>query len=170
MKIYILAFIAVWVIKAVSAFPSCTKTSERTYYRLSANRFVPLAATRDDEALTVIGRKYRVVGYEYKPNRYANLKVYEDCGDPYSEVVSYLRHGDIVEATGYRNFAGQTWIQHMVDEKNQGLYTGDFPREPYLGWSPQDLHGYRWLHCLDPPVVAPADEGSIDAREILTES
>ena len=82
---------------------------------------VGAAAAAEDEA-AVIGRKYRVVGYEYKPGRYANLKVYEDCGDPYSEVVSHLRHGDIVEATGYRNFAGQTWIQHTVDERKQGLY------------------------------------------------
>ena len=48
------------------------------------------------------------------------------------------------------------------------LDQGDFPREPYVGWSPQDLHGYRWLHCLDPPVCA--DESSLDAREIIAES
>jgi len=41
----------------------------------------------------------------------------------------------------YRNFAGQTWVQHLVDESKRGLYKGDEPKEPYLAWSPQDLAG-----------------------------
>merc|ERR1712146_611369 len=55
-----------------------------------------------------IGKRFRVTGVEYREGRFANLKVFEDAGDPYGEVLSFLRHGDIIECTDYVVFAGQS--------------------------------------------------------------
>lgn len=81
--------------------------------------------------------------------RFANLKVFDDAGDPYGEVLSFLRHGDVIECTDYVVFAGQSWIQHLVDESKQGLYKGEEPKPPYTAWSPEDIAGFRWLHPVD---------------------
>jgi len=116
-----------------------------------------------------IGRTFRVIGVNYKEGAYANLKVYGEAGDPYGEVLSFLRHGDEIACTGYRNFAGQTWVQHLVDESKRGLYKGDAPKEPYLAWSPQDLSGSRWLLPMDVAVATSLAKNTASASEMLKE-
>lgn len=61
----------------------------------------------------------------------------------------------------FKDFAGQTWVQHVVDESKQGLYLtsssdednddkNKLPQPPYVGWSSMDYGGARWLKCLGP--------------------
>ena len=83
----------------------------------------------------VVGHKYRAVGS--KPL----LKIHRAPGDPHgADVVAFLRRGEDIVATGFKNFAGQTWIRHRLDGKEQ------------QGWCAQDLQGARWLQCLDLPL------------------
>lgn len=120
----------------------------------------------------VIGQRFKVTGIKYRDNKYANLKVFGDCGDPYGEVLSFLRHDDEIIAVGFKEFYGQTWIQHLVDEKKQGLYKGDSPRDVYLGWSPQDISGSRWLKRIDERSPGPRegyDSSNLFARIIRGE-
>ena len=107
------------------------------------------------------GTRLRVNGVEMtrqsNDKRFANLKVYENPGDPYCEVLSFLRHGDVIVATGFEAYAGQSWVQHDVDESERGLHKGETPRSPYVGWSPCDLAGHVWL--------VPADDDEIDEED-----
>lgn len=122
----------------------------------------------DEEAN--VGRTFRVMGVNYREGAYANLKVFAEPGDPYGKVISLLRHGDEIVCTGYRNFAGQTWIEHMVDESERGLYLGDSPSEPYLAWSPQDISGSRWLQPMDVTVATSLDKNAASADEMLRQT
>jgi histidine triad (HIT) family protein len=137
--------------------------------RLISSKFsLTLQAVHSD----IIGQRFKVTGVRYRDDKYANLKVYGDCGDPYDEVLSYLRHGDEILAVGYKDFNGQTWIQHLVDENKQGLYKGDCPRDVYLGWSPQDISGSRWLQQIDNRSAGPRtgyDANNIFAKIIRGE-
>jgi len=89
-------------------------------------------------------------GHEY-PFR-QKLKVYDSPGDPFAPALSFLQHGEEIWCTGFANFAGQTWVQHLCDESKRGMSAGgvDSPKqEPFWGWVPMDLHGTRWLFCLE---------------------
>lgn len=115
----------------------------------------------------IIGSHLRVKGIEFREGKFANLKVYAEPGDPYGEVLSFLRHGDEIFAVGYKEFAGQSWVQHVVDEKARGLYKGDQPRDLHLGWSPRDISGSRWLEVVDEPTrTRPAPPG-YDASNVF---
>ena len=72
----------------------------------------------------------------------------------------------VVGSCRFKNFAGQTWVRHLVDESKRGLYKGESPRPPYIGWSPQDISGSRWLQCLDVSVASGVSRGA-SAEELL---
>ena len=140
--------------------------NNRALARVRVHKVLAVPGETDDEAM-MIGRTFRVVGVKYREGKHANLKVYGEAGDPYSEVLSLLRHGDEIVCTGFRNFAGQTWVQHTVDEAARGLYKGTEPKPPYVGWSPQDLSGSRWLVPLDVRKVSNLEVDSPDMSEML---
>lgn len=128
-------------------------------YGESGRRFSPAERPRKKD---MIGRKLRVTGVNYSEGKFANLRIYAEPGDPHGEVLSFLRHGDEIVCTGFKSIAGQTWVQHTVDETKQGLHKGEWPRPPYVGWSPQDIAGTRWLEfpeVLDGPQVGEEPKG-----------
>ena len=45
-------------------------------------------------------RAFSVQGVQYKSGTFANLKVFGEPGDPYSQILSHLRHGDEIVCTG----------------------------------------------------------------------
>jgi len=119
--------------------------------------------SEDEAPLTsTIGSKYRVVC-----GSHAMLNVYSEPGDPYGNVLHHLRHGDEVVATDFMNFAGQTWVQHLVFKGHSKSWQGTF-RDSFLGWSPQDLAGNRNLQCMG---VFELDHALLDAlhsqREVI---
>ena len=58
-----------------------------------------------------------------------------------------LRHGDQITCLDFRDYAGQTWVMHEVDENERGLTKDGAPprEEKYLAWSDMDFQGQRWL-------------------------
>jgi len=97
--------------------------------------------------------------------RYSSLKVFAEPGDPslagvarartkdenpdrYGPCLPYvLAHGDAVTVLDFRDFAGQSWVLHEVDETARGLTAGGRPpaAATYLAWSHMDFQGHRWL-------------------------
>ena len=88
------------------------------------------------------------MGVKLTPSGEGVCKVFAEPGDPYGDVLSLLRHGEVVVMTDFRDFAGQTWAEHEVDEAARGLRREVEPRAPYIGWSPIDLTGHRWLEVV----------------------
>lgn len=90
--------------------------------------------------------------------RYATLKCYDEAGDPHAKPLPYvLEHDEQIVCLDYRDFAGQTWVLHEVDEKARGLTKAGAPREDtYLAWSPMAFQGHMWL--VDPSRERPKDE------------
>jgi len=148
----------------VSGFLSLRST------RYSATAAISSLNSLGDDHNGVVGSVYRVMGVEYREGMFANLKVFKEPGDPYGEVVSHLRHSDEIVSTGFKNYAGQSWVQHTVDESKQGLYKGETPKPPYVGWSSQDIGGWRWLQCLDVVKVNGLSKQGLDASEMLGEA
>ena len=90
--------------------------------------------------------------------RYATLKCYDEAGDPHAKPLPYvLEHDEQIVCLDYRDFAGQTWVLHEVDEQARGLTKAGAPREDkYLAWSPMAFQGHQWL--IDPSRERPKDE------------
>ena len=94
--------------------------------------------------------------------RYSSLKCFAEPGDPYAAALPYvLSHGDAVTCLGFRDFTGQSWVLHEVDETARGLTSDGRPpaARAYPAWSHMDFQGHRWL-VVDPPLVVGDDGGS----------
>ncbi|KAK7241556.1 hypothetical protein SO694_0027704 [Aureococcus anophagefferens] len=52
-----------------------------------------------------------------------------------------------VACLDFKDFAGQTWVMHEVDERLRGLTKDGAPPAAgtYLAWSYMDFQGARWL-------------------------
>lgn len=141
------------------------KINTASFMRVPSRNLVTNARvySEDEAPLTsTIGSKYRVVC-----GSHAMLNVYSEPGDPYGKVLHHLRHGDEVVATDFMNFAGQTWVQHLVFKGHSKSWEGTL-RDSFLGWSPQDLAGNRNLQCMG---VFELGDASLDAlhsqREVI---
>lgn len=100
-------------------------------------------------------RLMKVTGF-----RRQQLPVYIEPGDPYAEPVSHLRDGEIVIATETVDMAGQIWVRFTVDESRRGVYHGDRPKPPFIGWATAELRGHRWLLEVFPPeFTEPTNSG-----------
>ena len=78
----------------------------------------------------------------------SNLRCFAEPGDPYASPLNYLlAHGDEVTCLDFKDFAGQTWVMHEVDERLRGLTKDGAPPAAgtYLAWSYMDFQGARWL-------------------------
>jgi len=121
-----------------------------------------LSGPKDKAPLpSTIGSEYRVVC-----GSHTMLNVYLEPGDPYGKVMHHLRHGDIIVALDFKNFQGQTWIQHLVFMKDDSSVWDTSFRDSFLGWSPQDLAGNRNLQCMD---IFALDGSSLDALHFESE-
>ena len=92
--------------------------------------------------------------------RRQQLPVYMEPGDPYAEPVSHLRDGEVILATKTVDFAGQVWVRFTVDESQRGVYHGEEPKNPFVGWATAELRGHRWLLEVQPPeFTEPTNSG-----------
>ena len=104
-----------------------------------------------DGSHPMFGKRLRVRGAKMSrsgADRFSNLRCFAEPGDPYASPLNYLlAHGDEVTCLDFKDFAGQTWVMHEVDERLRGLTKDGAPPAAgtYLAWSYMDFQGARWL-------------------------